>query len=114
LGSKTNASDEILSGNPAIALFANRREVLGIAMLQMYGRTGPEPFDPLPDDPFHLFPNVAQISQEMGSGNVRYIVGDQSPPVLDIIALHPLWEQSFKTNFVLETTIDGIPIYSFK
>ena len=111
--SNTNAQDEILVGNPAIALFAHRGTALGITQLQIYGRPGPEPFDPYPNSTFHLFPNIAEISQFMASGGVKYVVADNSPPTLDIIGLHPLWKAAFTTNFVLETHVDGVAIFRY-
>ncbi len=110
---KTNPQDEILVGNPAIALLAQRKTALGITQLQLYAFAGPEPFVPVANDPFHLFPNVTEISQFMASGGVKYVVADQSPPTLYIIGLHPLWKATFLTNFVLETTIDGAAIYRY-
>jgi len=111
--SNTNPQDEILAGNPAIALVAQRKPILGITELQLYGSTGPEPFVPIAKDPFHLFPNVTEISQFMASGGVKYVVADQSPPTLYLIGLHPLWKAAFLTNFVLETWIDGVALYHF-
>lgn len=111
--SKTNPQDQILTGNPAIALIAQRKVALGITELQLYGSTGPEPFVPVANDPFHLFPNVTEISQFMASGGVKYVVADQSPPTLDIIGLHPLWKAAFLTNFVFETMIDGVAMYRY-
>jgi hypothetical protein len=110
---RTSPQDEILVGNPAIALIAHRTTMLGITQLQQYGRTGPEPFVPYQYDPFQLFPNVAQISQFMKSGGVKYVVADVSPPTLYIIDLHPLWKEAFQTNFVFETSIDGINLYRY-
>jgi 4-amino-4-deoxy-L-arabinose transferase-like glycosyltransferase len=109
----TSPQDEILVGNPNIALFAQRKTMLGITQLQIYGKTGPEPFNPMPYDPFHLFPNVTQIAQYLSTGNVKYIVADNSPPVLYIMSLHPIWMRAFQTNYVLDITIDGSPIYRF-
>jgi len=111
--SKTSSQEEILVGNPEIALLAHRQTALGITQLQFYGRTGPEPFVPYPYDPFHLFPNVTQISEFMASGGVKYVVADYSPPTLTIIGLHPIWEAAFQTNFVLETVIDGVSIFRY-
>ncbi len=111
--SHTSPQDQIIVGNPAVAIFAHRQEALGITQWQIYGKTGPEPFNPMPYDPFHLFPNVTEISQFMSQGGVKYIVGDNSPPMLYVMSLHPLLESAFVTNFVLETTIDGIPIYRY-
>jgi len=111
--SHTSPQDEIIVGNPAVAIFAHRQEALGITQWQIYGKTGPEPFNPMPYDPFHLFPNVTQLSQFMSQGGVKYIVGDYSPPMLYVMSLHPLLESAFVTNFVLETTIDGVPIYRY-
>ncbi len=111
--SNTSSQDQILVGNPEIALLAHRQTALGITQLQFYGRTGPEPFVPYPYDPFHLFPNVTQISEFMASGGVKYVVADYSPPTLYIIDLHPIWEAAFKTNFVLETVIDGVSIFRY-
>lgn len=107
----TTPQDEILVGNPAIALFAHRGTALGITQLQQYGRAGPEPFIPYSYDPFHLFPGVAQIAQFMASGGVKYVVGDT--PTLSIVFIHPLWKFSFLTNFVWETNIDGIDLYRY-
>jgi len=111
--SNTNTQDEILAGNPAIPLLAQRKSMLGIAELQLYGTHGSEPFAPVPYDPFHLFPNVTEISSLMASGVVKYVVADASPPTLFIIGLHPLWKATFLTNFVFETFVDGIAIYRF-
>lgn len=110
---KTNPQDEILVGNPAIATLAQRKTALGITELQLYAFAGPEPFVPVANDPFHLFPNVTEISRFMASGGVKYVVADQSPPTLYIIGLHPLWKTSFLNNFVLETLIDGVSIYRY-
>ncbi len=109
----TNPQDEILVGNPAIALFAHRSTALGITQLQFYGRTGPEPFDPYPNSAFHVLPNVLEISQFMASGGVKYVVADSSPSTLAIIDLHPLWKAAFATNFVLETYVDGVAIFRY-
>ncbi len=109
--SNTSSQDQILVSNPEIALLAHRQTALGITQLQFYGRTGPEPFVPYPYDPFHLFPNVTQISEFMASGGVKYVVADY--PTLDIIDLHPIWDAAFKTNFVLETVIDGVSIFRY-
>lgn len=111
--SNTNPQDEILAGNPAIALIAQRKPILGITELQLYGSTGPEPFVPVAKDPFHLFPNVTEISQFMASGGVRYVVADQSPPTLYLIGLHPMWKATFLTNFVFEIWIDGVALYRY-
>jgi len=110
---RTSPQDEILVGNPAIALLAQRKTALGITELQLYATTGPEPFVPVANDPFHLFPNVTEISEFMASGGVKYVVADQFPPTLYIIGLHPLWKETFLTNFVLETMIDGAAIYRY-
>ena len=111
--SNTNPQDEILAGNPAIALIAQREPILGITELQLYGSTGPEPFVPVAKDPFHLFPNVTEISQFMASGGVKYVVADLSPQTLSVIGLHPLWKAAFLNNFVFERLIDGIAIYRY-
>jgi hypothetical protein len=111
--SNTTPQDEILTGNPAIALIAQRKPILGITELQLYGSTGPEPFVPVPHDPFHLFPNVTEISNFMASGGVKYVVADQSPPTLYVIGLHPLWKAAFLTNFVFETYVDGVALYRY-
>jgi 4-amino-4-deoxy-L-arabinose transferase-like glycosyltransferase len=109
----TTPQDEILAGDPSIALIAQRKPILGITELRLYGSRGPEPFVPVANDPFHLFPNVTEISQFMASGGVKYVVADQSPATLDVIGLHPLWKATFLTNFVLETWIDGVAIYRY-
>jgi len=109
----TDPQDQILVGNPAIAMLAHRKIALGISEMQIYGKPGPEPFNPIPYDPFHLFPNVSQIAKFMSAGNVKYVVGDNSPPMLFIMSLHPIWENAFATNFVLAQMIDGIPIFQY-
>ena len=111
--SNTTPQDQILAGNPAIALLANCKPMLGITELQLYASLGPEPFVPVAHDPFHLFPNVTEISNLMASGGVKYVVADRSPPTLDIMGLHPLWETTFLTNFVLKTFVDGVAIYQY-
>ena len=109
----TSPQDQILVGNPAIAMLAHRKIALGISEMQVYGKPGPEPFNPMPYDPFHLFPNVSQIARFMSAGNVKYVVGDNSPPMLFIMSIHPIWENAFATNFVLSKMIDGIPIFQY-
>lgn len=111
--SNTTPQDQILAGNPAISLIAQCKPALGITELQLYASLGPEPFVPVAHDPFHLFPNVTQISNFMASGGVKYVIADRSPPTLDIIGLHPLWKATFLTNFAVETYIDGIAIYRY-
>lgn len=111
--SNTTPQDQILAGNPAISLIANCKPALGITELQLYASLGPEPFVPVANDPFHLFPNVTEISNFMASGGVKYVIADRSPPTLDIIGLHPLWKTTFLTNFVLATYVDGIAIYRY-
>ncbi len=108
---RTTTQEEVLAANPAIALFAHRKIAMGLVEIHLYGFSGPEPFDPEPIDPFNLFPDVAQIAQYMATGIVKYVVGDID--LLNIIKIHPLWQDAFESNFVFETMIDGVPLFVF-
>ncbi|MFX0202884.1 MAG: glycosyltransferase family 39 protein [Candidatus Hodarchaeota archaeon] len=110
----TSESDEILVGNPAIALISDRKIAFNILLHQMYGKVGPEPFDPLPYDPYNFFPNVHEIAEYMEKGNVKYIVEDGTGLVEHIIPLHPEWNAAFRSWYVLETVIDGRRVYVYK
>jgi 4-amino-4-deoxy-L-arabinose transferase-like glycosyltransferase len=108
----TSENDEILTDNPAIAILAGRRVALNLMPLQLYGKVGTEPYDPLPYDPYNLIPNTQELAKYMENGKVKYVV--DAAYLKNVIRLHPSWEQVFSSNYKLETTIGGVSIYVFK
>jgi len=105
---RTTLQDQILVQDPAIALYAQRGVALGISLTLVYNKNGTEPFNPMPYDPFDLFPNVTEIANYMSAGNVKYVVGDY---LVCAMHIHPVWKLAFETNFSQETVIDGTVVY---
>jgi 4-amino-4-deoxy-L-arabinose transferase-like glycosyltransferase len=112
LAEHTEPADEILTNNPAVALFADRRVALDMMPMLLYGKVGPQPFDPLPYDPYGLIPDVGEVVAHLETGAVPYLV--DTAYLFEVIVLHPAWNRTVAALYAWETTIDGVALYRLK
>jgi 4-amino-4-deoxy-L-arabinose transferase-like glycosyltransferase len=100
--------DQILTGNLIYTVMSGRDNAMKISNPWIYLQGSDNPFG---SNPYGTTPSIPELSTYVSSGAVKYVVMDHQ-----LIATRNQQlqlDQALSSHFVLETTIDGVPIYRF-
>lgn len=100
----TSVDDEIFTGNVIFAVYANRKNVLGISSPWPLLH----PLNPFPYDPYGAAASAEDVLEELEKGKARYVTLEDY--AINILNSHPILDHFIGTHYTVETTIYDVPI----